>query len=367
MSNELPEDASEFLRSAPEIQAIHNDTRNRTVTDYAALARFELFLFTAIATVLIVRGFLAATGYPRIGGGGLHIAHVLWGGLLLGVSVVLATTGVGSRVHSRSAFIGGIGFGLFIDEVGKFLTKNVNYFYEPAVAIIYLVFIVSFLVGREVILRHRLTERHRLALASGAVADLVLGQLDERQRLTALRRLEPVDGEFADIAPSLRGPLELHRGRQTKVLHRLRNARNTVFAAGRQIATNPIAQGVAVVLILYKCWERVHKHWDILDVIHRDHEKEFYLTLVVYTNFVTVAAVLVALALLIFPGWRHTGLYLLQISLLVDLLFNQFATFDYSQFRALRDFSVELLMFLGVSYLLRVHPADGKRHAATRR
>ena len=47
--------------------------------DRAALARFELFLFAGIATVLITRAYLAATGYPQIGGGALHIAHVLWG------------------------------------------------------------------------------------------------------------------------------------------------------------------------------------------------------------------------------------------------------------------------------------------------
>ncbi|GAA3198534.1 hypothetical protein GCM10020255_101880 [Rhodococcus baikonurensis] len=35
--------------------------------DRAALARFELFLFAGVATVLITRAYLAATGYPQIG------------------------------------------------------------------------------------------------------------------------------------------------------------------------------------------------------------------------------------------------------------------------------------------------------------
>jgi len=37
----------------------------------------------AVATVLFTRALLAATGYPQVGGSSLHIAHVLWGGLLL--------------------------------------------------------------------------------------------------------------------------------------------------------------------------------------------------------------------------------------------------------------------------------------------
>lgn len=147
----------------------------------------------------------------------------------------------------------------------------------------------------------------------------------------------------------------------------MRDGRIKTLAAGRQIAANPIAQLVATGLIVYKGWQRVDQYWDVLDIVHNYHVKEFYLTLVSYTSFVTVAAVGIALALTIFPQTRHNGLYLLQISLLVDLLFNQFATFDYAQFRALRDFSVELLMFLGLSYLLRVHPAHGKTRAFRRR
>src|SRR5881409_888972 len=38
----------------------------------------DTFLVSAIATVVVIRIFLEATGYPQLGGGGLHIAHVLW-------------------------------------------------------------------------------------------------------------------------------------------------------------------------------------------------------------------------------------------------------------------------------------------------
>jgi hypothetical protein len=42
----------------------------------------ERYLFLTLvsfaATVLATRGFLELTGYPRIGGGELHIAHALW-------------------------------------------------------------------------------------------------------------------------------------------------------------------------------------------------------------------------------------------------------------------------------------------------
>ena len=36
----------------------------------------DTFLVSAIAAIVVIRIFLEATGYPQLGGGGLHIAHV---------------------------------------------------------------------------------------------------------------------------------------------------------------------------------------------------------------------------------------------------------------------------------------------------
>ena len=161
--------------------------------DRAALARFELFLFAGIATVLITRAYLAATGYPQIGGGALHIAHVLWGGLLMAVAIVATAITEGSRTRDLATLVGGIGFGLFIDEVGKFVTADVDYFYQPAIAIMYVVFVLFYLAAREVVIRRGMNDRHRLAIGARALSDLALGQLDEIQYNHALRVLDGVE------------------------------------------------------------------------------------------------------------------------------------------------------------------------------
>ena len=106
----------------------------------------ELFLVAGIASVLAIRGALAATGYPQLGGDGLHIAHMLWGGLFMTVALLLLFAALGRVAQRLAAILGGIGFGTFIDELGKFITSDNDYFYEPTIGLIYIIFIAIFLV-----------------------------------------------------------------------------------------------------------------------------------------------------------------------------------------------------------------------------
>jgi hypothetical protein len=70
----------------------------------------EVFLVCAVSAILAIRLFLHITGYPQIGGGALHIAHMLWGGLLMLVSIVMLIAFIGRRSELWAAILGGGGF-----------------------------------------------------------------------------------------------------------------------------------------------------------------------------------------------------------------------------------------------------------------
>lgn len=115
--------------------------------DPGASRHLTAFLVTTVLTVLVTRGALAATGFPQVGGQGLHISHVLWGGLLLGLAVLLAVSFVGPVIRPAVVLVGGVGFGLFIDEIGKFVTEDYDYFYGPTPMLVYVSVVALALLG----------------------------------------------------------------------------------------------------------------------------------------------------------------------------------------------------------------------------
>jgi hypothetical protein len=159
------------------------------------------FFVSAVATVLIIRTQLWATNYPQLGGGGLHIAHLLYGGIFMTIAIGMLLVYLNRAIRQPAAVVGGVGFGFFIDELGKFITSDNNYFFKPAAAIIYLVFVGMYLIIRALERRRGLTQIELISNALDLVAEAARHDFDEREKQRALGMLAQADQSDPLIAP----------------------------------------------------------------------------------------------------------------------------------------------------------------------
>jgi hypothetical protein len=150
----------------------------------------EAFIIVAIATILLTRLYLQLTGYPQVGGGDLHIAHALYGGAFMMLALIIGWLMLGFGARMMCVVLGGIGFGLFLDEVGKFVTTDNDYFYGPAAEIMYILLVVI-LVGTRIVRDFRpLSPRECLATAAAIAADGIARGLATRRRELGLTLVE---------------------------------------------------------------------------------------------------------------------------------------------------------------------------------
>jgi hypothetical protein len=202
--------------------------RRRPARNIEIKSLLDTLFVSAIATILVIRLQLWATNYPKLGSGKLHIAHLLWGGLAMLVAIVLLLSFIGRRRRHTAAFIGGVGFGFFIDELGKFITSNNDYFFKPAAGIIYIVFIALFLVIRSLAWRRRFTPEECLANAIVLLSQAADGGLTESER-TRVRLLlarapasDPMVEPLEQVLAELECRPELPPGRFVRFGRRLR-------------------------------------------------------------------------------------------------------------------------------------------------
>lgn len=107
------------------------------VTRSAAGTSVGWMVAAATITILVTRLYLVLTGYPQVGGEIFHIAHAVWGGLLLMIGLFIALAIANAWAAPVAGILGGVGAGLFIDEIGKFITKDNDYFFRLAAPLAY--------------------------------------------------------------------------------------------------------------------------------------------------------------------------------------------------------------------------------------
>ncbi len=138
----------------------------------------ENFFVSTVFSIVIIRIYLRVFDYPLIGKGNIHIAHMLFGGFIMFFAIILLLTFLNREIKNACSIIGGIGFGMFIDEFGKFITKDNNYFYQPAIAIVYIILVSIFITFRTIEKRIDISPKEYAVNALEYAKEAILRDLD---------------------------------------------------------------------------------------------------------------------------------------------------------------------------------------------
>lgn len=331
-------------------------------------AHLEVFFVAAVTSVLAIRLFLELTGYPQIGGGGLHIAHMLWGGLLMLLALAVLLSLIGRAGERLAALVGGVGFGTFIDEIGKFITSDNDYFFRPAVALIYMLFVLLFFLMRALQTSGGgFTEQEYLLNAMRLIEESVVRDLDAEERARAREYVRRGGGGHEEIARALDLMLDAAEPSERRREYLLDKLKRIVVGVYRSAARRWWFPVVVILFFLAQLALRllyafilvfiVGLGWnEILDVgvVRRVVERFRHLS---FVDWVEIGSSLLSGALVLWGVARIRRSRVLAFewfarSLLVTILVTQPFAFYKEQFSALFGLLLNVSLLVAVRFLI---------------
>ena len=316
---------------------------------------FESFLIAAVSSFLAIRFLLEITSYPQLSGNGLHIAHMLWGGLLMLVALMLLLAYLDRSIHHVAAVIGGLGFGTFIDEIGKFITSDNNYFFQPAVALIYIVFVLMYLIGRALVGRQRLSPNESLANAMD-VLEGTLGRAIEPEDRARIQELL----HASDARTELVGDLERYLAElpsTADVESPLERVQRLLAAGYRHLVANDwFERAVVVVVIGYAAAAVI----GVFSVSVVTGGPETTMVASAQTGSTVVGGLLILRGVASLPGSRAAAYVWFTRGLLVWMLISQVFVFYSSQLAGLVGLALDLLAYGALRFALSHEGAPGR-------
>ena len=348
------------------------------VRDAAGGRYLELFLVSAVVAILGIRGYLELTGYPQIGGGGLHIAHMLWGGLLMLVALVLTLALLNQSAKRWAAIAGGAGFGTFIDELGKFITSDNDYFFRPTIGIIYIILILLFLTFRWLGSARSLTPEERLVNAAAMLPELLLDGATPGERERAITLLDD-SGRVGPAPDAIRSAVltvsevGARPVRRSTLEDRLAAALAWVRRhAGRLLASRAFPRLLLAVFVLSAAADILILLLVIVSFLAAAFVPEATLSfdlegIELATGISSVvSATLTVIGVLRLRRSRREALVYFRRALLVSIFFTDVFLFLQHELAALQGLALDVVLLLAVDALQRREPPREAPRAAPR-
>jgi hypothetical protein len=309
--------------------------------------RLDLFLVCAVGSVIGNRVFLIITGYPQLGNGTLHISHAIWGALMMAVAIIFAISFLTPNNRTFIAFIGGCGFGWFIDELGKFITRDVNYFFQPTIALIYIVFVAMYMVFRG-IQRRDLGPDEAVLNGLEALKAAAVGELSEPRRASAMALLDRTgaDGALAGhVRTLLADESNLPDPNPNRFERGGRAVREWYLGLAKQ----------RWFVLVVTCWFAVWATASVADavILGFDHSEIKGFAEWAVTISSLVAALLMLVGLLRIRHSRLTAYRWFERGVLVQIFVTQVFEFNQQQIAGVLGLAFNILLWVAVRSMIR--------------
>lgn len=317
------------------------------VRDLSSPFLTEVWLVSAVVSLLSIRLYLQLTGYPQVGNSTLHIAHMLWGALAMIVAFGMLMIFASDVWKPAAAVIGGAGFGAFIDELGKFITKDNDYFFRPAVSLIYAVLVILFLIARSIDKVDKVTPSDHMFYAVQSIQMLAIGRLDREHQEAALVHLDKANFP-SPFTNNLREALQNAEVVENASPPLLLKWRHALTGHYWRLVSNHWLWRLVVIIFVVRALQIVGSIG--LGVWSGDFQPSNGLSFSEWGTLISgfAAGALATYGLiLLYRQDRLRGLKALANSTLVSLLFGQFFAFAANQFAAFGGLLIELVI-LGV-------------------
>jgi len=319
----------------------------------SARDHLELFLVSAVSSLLLLRFLLFKAGYPQVGNGSLHIAHMLYGGLLMMAAIAIMLSFIGLRAQRLAALIGGIGFGIFIDELGKFITKDNNYFFRPTVGIIYAIFAILYVTFNFISRRQSYSSQEYQLNALQEFNEAVIGNMDRYEKATMRKLLAKADQD-SPITQELAALLK--NVKTVKVdddwVRRVRLAPTRAYVGfWHQRRSRQLVAAVFVVESLVFLAAVLSNLFNGFDSIHDIiRHTDAYSTKLIIGQLASsiIAAIFTIIGAFKLVGSRLDAYEYFRRAVIVNLFLTEFFIFSRIQFHAIPGFLVNLVLLIAL-------------------
>lgn len=320
-------------------------TRDLFIRNLEADSYRENFLVSAVVSIFFIRIFLKLTHYPHLGRGDFHIAHMLFGGFFMLAAIFILLSFFSKRSITLASILGGIGFGTFIDELGKFITSDNDYFFQPTIAFIYIIFVLLYLISKFIPHYQAISQKEYLINAIELIKESAVNDFDideERRAISYLRHCDPKD-PIVSLLSKLLSRMEVapvQVGIYTKFRRILRSWYYNIARSG--VVLNGI--------IIYLAIETFRTFFESASLFMTRPALPFREWGQLYSSVLAGCFVLIGLAALKFS--KHEALRFFRVSMLITILLTEFFAFMRSQWYELIGLTINICMLLVINYAM---------------